>query len=275
MKKISYALFGEKEKTPENSFLYYAYMRGLVWNVKMNKLIYPDWISHVEVDVHTFSKYDNVFNALRIHYGMTININPAEPLCKAMLWRMKPIFEEGVEKVLCRDADAITTYREALMVEFWSDYGRGVLLIADNPAHQNMLMGGMCGFESAYFKRTFGWKTFEEMMSVANEDFNTHGTDQNFLAKNIMPSVIYDTQAFLPEYQSVMPGQLSMHIPAEAQLRNVNPVLWESNLTCRHIGSAGVVDLETIRFFKRFDNEIPEMKAMELCYPEIFYWHNK
>ena len=275
MKKICYALFGAKNKTPENAFLFYAYMRGFVWNVKMNRLLYPTWITHVEIDAHTYSQYDNIFNALQLHYGITFNVNAPDELCKSMLWRLKPLFDPKVERIICRDADAITTHREACMVNDWQDMFKDVHLIADNPAHSNSLMGGMCGFKADYFRRSFGWNSFEQMMQVANEDFNFHGADQNFLAKHVAPNVHNETVAHLTASQSPITGQRALFEPETKELYGVPNKLWESNLTCRHIGSAGVVDLEVIRFFQRFDTEIPEMKAVELRYPEVFYWHNK
>lgn len=275
MKNICYSIFGAKDKTPENAFLFYAYMRGLVWNVKMNRLLYPGWITHVEIDVHTYSQYDHIFNKLQKLYGVMFNVNPPAPLCKAMLWRLKPLFEPGVDRIICRDADAITTHREACMVKDWENTDLPVHLIADNPAHSNSLMGGMCGFKTDYFLNSFGWKSFEEMLQSANEDFSFHGADQNFLAKFVAPNVHHETMAHLMSGQNPILGQKYNVEQFTKELPGVDNKLWESNLTCRHIGSAGVVDLETIRFFQRFDTEIPEMKAVELLYPEIFYWHNK
>lgn len=265
MKKICYALFGSKTRTPENSFEFFAYMRGLYFNVRMNKLIYPDWISHVEVDVHSMSQYDNVFLGLAKHYGMTYGINQPEPRCKAMLWRMKPLFEPGVERILCRDADAITTYREAQAVKAWEDSGHLVHAMTDNPAHTPGLMGGMIGFKTE-IKNKFGWLDWAQMLSSAQEDFSIHGADQNFLAKKVYPEV---QSEMLAHYFQSPQDQVSYQLP------NVNPALWESNLTCRHIGSAGVVEMETLRFFQRFDKPILEFVEIEKRYPDIFYWHHK
>ena len=57
----------------------------------------------------------------------------------------------------------------------------------------------------------------------------------------------------------------------ETRAEGVDPRLWESNLTCRHIGSAGVVELRRNPFLRRFDPD--NRDALEQRYPEIFHWH--
>ena len=61
-----------------------------------------------------------------------------------MLWRMIPIFEpaDHYSHVLCRDADAITTYREACAVTEWLASGKAVHALRDDPMHMIPLMGG-------------------------------------------------------------------------------------------------------------------------------------
>ncbi len=273
MKKICYAIFGAKTKTEETSAEFYAYMRGLYWNVRMNKLIYPEWTTHIEIDVHTFSLYDNIIYGLQKEYGITYNVNPEELRCKAMLWRMKAAWEPGVERILCRDADAITTYREAQAVKIWEDSNLNVHAIADNPAHMAGLMGGMIGFKSDVLKSHF--PAWDSMLSNANDEFGNHGTDQNFLARTLYPYVKSQTYAhYMHGVQPQGENAVSNFIE-NVDLPGVKPALWESNLTCRHIGSAGVVDMETIRFFKRFAGEDSFLKEVGARYPEIFYWTMK
>ncbi len=275
MKKICYAIFGAKTKTEETAAEFYAYMRGLYWNVRMNKLIYPEWTTHIEIDVHTFSLYDNIFYALQKEYGITYNVNPETERCKAMLWRMKEIFNPQVTHILCRDADAITTYREALSVQDWENSGMDVQGIADNPAHMAGLMGGMIGFKTAFIKERFGWKSWDEMLSGATDHFSEHGTDQHFLARVIYPNVKENMFAYYTSGVQFQGEARQFSLTHVTELPGVKPALWESNLTCRHIGSAGVVDMETIRFFKRFAGEDSFIKEVGARYPEIFYWTMK
>lgn len=216
----------------------------------MNRLIYPGWQTHVEIDVDTFSDYDNIFEGLKKHYGISYDVNPVEPLCKSMLWRLKPVFWEDIEIVLCRDADAITTWRETMAVRDWIESGETIHGINDNPAHALPIMGGMCGFMCEPIRKRFEvWDNF-----VGERDYSVHGSDQHTL------------NGYRNEF-SLLVSDMS-RIPI---LSKADP-LWTSDLTCRHIGSAGVVEMETIRFFNVHDANSKFIET-EKKYPHVFYWH--
>src|SRR5688572_8653466 len=147
MKLICYSLFnGKKEK-----FEKLAYIRGFYFNVRMNRLIYPSWNTYLAIDQSTYDQYKLLFDRLNI----IINVFGHTPaLCEGMLWRMYPIWQEGITHVLCRDSDAITTYRESQAVESWLHSGMLAHAILDNPAHSG-LMGGMVGFRSTIKDKIF------------------------------------------------------------------------------------------------------------------------
>lgn len=248
MKVISYSIF----RAPCEKFEFMAYLRGLYFNARMNELIYPDWEMWVHVDETVYNEHHTYFQMLPIH---RIEVLPSAPLCEAMIWRMKPVFIEDVTHVICRDADAITTYREALSVNKWVKSSDAIHCIHDNPSHSG-LMGGMIGVKTyALCGRMF--KDWNDM--IYRFDLSKRGSDQELLNKRILP--------YLKE--SVM---WSRDIPSGRGqvLDNVAPYLWESELTCRHIGSAGVVEMETLRFFKRFDKT--DYSEFEKQHSDICYW---
>lgn len=247
-KIVSYSLFGSRTTEP---WLFNFYLRGFVWNVRMNALIYPDWQTHVEVDSGTFSDYDHIFNGLSDLYGISYNINIQEPLCKSMLWRLKPVFWPDSNVVLCRDADAITTWREKKAVIKWIDSKYLIHGMNDNPAHKLPLMGGMVGFFSYMIRETYStWEEFmEDSVSVSD-----HGSDQQYLMNKIFNR--FKEHVLIEDISNIGSDHTSS--------------LWESDLTCRHIGSAGVVEMETIRFFKRFGDT--RFDEVEKKYPNVFYW---
>lgn len=250
---ISYSIFGSRTIPKEDRWLFNTYMRGLYFNVCMNALIYPDWISHVEVDSGTFMDHDNFFIWLADNYGMTYNINVLEPRCKAMLWRLKPIWND-TDIVLCRDSDAITTWREKTAVYEWLTTTDNIHGINDNEAHGLPMMGGMVGFRAKAIRDHF--KEWDALMFDNEEisDMKLHGSDQTFLMKVIYP---HFKGSF---YLSDELGRLSPH----------NNPLWESDLCSRHIGSAGIVEMETIRFFRR--RNLEKVGVFAKRYPEIFSW---
>lgn len=273
MKIISYSLFGYKDRPPERLWEWYYYLRGLYFNVRMNKLIYPGFRTHVEVDSETFSAFDNIFLDLRNYYGLSYNINNKASLCKSMLWRLKMAFHPEVipEYIFCRDLDAITTYREAQAVQAFINSGEDVHVITDNPAHTTPMMGGMIGMKGTVLREMFS--SWEEMIATSDITIATHGTDQSFMQRALYPKL---KQRIFAHYLDGMKGNgekvVSNTIWPELDVPGVHPKLWESNLCCRFIGSPGAVDMEVLRFFERFD-EPTGFEETAKRYKEIFYWY--
>lgn len=277
MKIISYSLFGADKFNDDNRFEFKAYLRGFYWNVRMNKLIYPDWHTNLETDEMTYGIYQGLLDWLVNNHGLIIHVNNKEqerdPLCKAMLWRMKAVFNDNVTHVLCRDTDAITTYREAKCVQLWLESGLDFHAILDNPAHGGM-MGGMVGFETAQLKAKINVPTWRKMLESSTEDFSKRGSDQHFMNKKLYPLI--KDQLYVHQLAgSRLGGARVEQAIIDIQLPQVDKKLWESDLTCRHIGSAGVVEMELIRFFQRFDPSNNSYKAIENEYSDVFYWRLK
>lgn len=258
MKLISYSLFnGDCQR-----FEKLQYIRGFYLNCRMNNLLFPDWITHLEVSSDIGSEYSALFQWLIENNRLHLNvIQDTDPLCKAMLWRMSPIFYQDVSHVLCRDTDALGTYREALAVQQWIESGECCLSIHDNRAHGG-LMGGMVGFNTSKFK---GWtmlNSWSEM--VSGFDLSQRGSDQHLLNQRILPKIRNDvrqrTTKNLPSIYDCP------HLPG------VSPSLWESNLCTWFIGSAGFNEFETVRFLKRFDPEPSKYDAIEKEFSDLFYW---
>lgn len=270
MKLITYSLFGINNFNAKNIFEFRSYIRGFYWNCRMNNLIYPDWITHLEIDRETYLHYQNLFDWLKENNNLSINIvEQDDARCKSMLWRMKPVFYEHVTHVMCRDSDSITTYREAQCTQLWLESCLAAHAINDNSAHGG-LMGGMVSFETAKFKALTGFQNWQEM--VGSVDYSQHGTDQDFLNRIILPKIQNSLYAHcLNGYGIPLANTFKKEIQ-EIQLPQVEKKLWESDLTCRHIGSAGVVEMELLRFFERFDEYNWKYKAIEIHYKEIFYW---
>jgi len=270
MKILSFSIFGSRQTTKENFWLFAHYMRGLYWNTRMAKLLYPDYLVSVSVDSGTFSDYDNIFYGLKEHYGIAFSIYEMMPLCKMMLLRLSPIFWDNADTVVSRDADAILTMRERKCVQEFVNSGMTVHAITDDPMHGTGLMGGMTAFRAKPIREKYG--TWENMLSKSPVAINGHGTDQQFMNAVLYPE--YKNQMFC-HYLNGEKGNGEAIVKneiANVVLDGVNPKLYESNLCCRHIGSAGVVELETRRFFFRHDKE-NGFEEIAKRYPRVFYWY--
>lgn len=116
-----------------------------------------------------------------------VPMGAAETLCGAMLWRMKPLWDDAVTHVICRDIDSLPSVRERKAVDKWEAAQKFVSALHDSVSHNGtQLMGGMIGF----FRKSPAivaqhvaptWGQFLARMALSGVDFNRHGADQLFL----------------------------------------------------------------------------------------------
>jgi len=269
MNIISYCLFGSRSKEIER-WEFLAYLRGFVFNVKMNALLFPGWVTHIELDSQTYSDYDVLFKELKKYYNISFDINASAPLCKAMLWRLKPIFFEDSHYVMCRDCDSLTSYRERQAIEAFTLSGLFIHGLTDNPAHTVPLLGGLCSFSALQLRTKY--KSWDELLSLSTIGISSRGTDQSFLNSVIYPDF---KESMFAHYLKGMKGNGEAIVKTEIENihLNINNNLWESNLCSFFAGSAGVNELETLRFFKRFEPK-NGFEEIEKQYPKIFYWYD-
>jgi hypothetical protein len=258
-------------------------------NVRLNRLIYPDWEVVLETDQATYEAFKNLFD----NCGIVVNINPPAPLCLAMLWRMKPIFEMNghdswkYSHVICRDTDSPPTYREAQAVQYWINRDKAVHAITDSVSHTLPMLGGMVGFRPDYFTERVA-QSWEDMMSITNGmDFSKKGSDQTFLNNYIYPKFSQHgkdsiTQhyylgmpnTFLGDYktcqcpstighESHCINNIEINIPYEYK---------ESNSTCGHIGSAGYYESAMFKFLRKHKDKYSDLLEFEKEHPTVFYW---
>jgi hypothetical protein len=261
---ITYSLFNAGAERFEMD----SYIRGFYWNARMNNLIYPDWRTHIEVDRWVYDNYRIMFDWLVEKNWLSLHINDyTPPLCEGMLWRLKPLFTMDITAIMCRDADSITTYKEAQAIQEWFESEYSFHAINDNPAHGG-LMGGMVAFKTAELKAIMRWDSFEGM--IFGQDLSKRGSDQDFLNSFVLPKIKDKLLLHCFEGGGVPCAHKTTEVKAIPPL--IDRSFWESNLVCRHIGSAGVVEMELLRFFKRFDKENSKYFEVERKYPKLFYW---
>jgi hypothetical protein len=262
MKCISYSLFGDP-----SSFEFGFYLRGVFHNIRMNRLLFPDFHTIVYATTEIINKYYDVLGDVgQLTNKLTIQEEDNNPRrCEGMLRRMMPLFEKDFDTVICRDLDSVSTYREALCTYEWLQSGLPYHAINDNAAHGG-LMGGMVAFKSEDFKKDTGYKSFEQM--IRGVDLKLHGSDQNFMNRAILPKI--KGKLFLHNLKGAgCPASVvKTEVPASGP---IDKKLWTSDLISRYIGSAGVIDFELLRWFKANDPN-PKWDAFEKRYSDIFYW---
>jgi len=183
MKIISYSLFGYGKGKHESCFEFDSYLRGLMLNVRLARLLYPDWVVRIHMDDATFEAYRRFWSNLKC---VQIVRCPDAPLTKAMLWRMLPVFDPSVTAVICRDLDSPLTYREAQAVYQWMESPKQAHAINDSISHCIPMLGGMVGFKTEFFTDYTGFENWEQMVGVM-EGYERKGADQDFLNRFIYP----------------------------------------------------------------------------------------
>ena len=245
-------------------------------NTRMNKLLYPSWEIVLHTDFQTAKDYEPLFE----RSGIRVVICDPAPLCKAMLWRMKPCFEfeNGQHKyshVLCRDLDSPPTYREVQAVTYWMNRDKACHAITDSVSHDVPLLGGMIGFRPCYFTQHFPttWDLFIQL--GGDVDWKRKGTDQEFLSRVVYPvfgkkGTENITQHYVKGYGDTFLNDWHNSIPNIEV--DIPYTLIESNEVCGHIGAAGFYEPPMFKFLRKHWDKFGAINEVEKLYPNIFWW---
>ena len=291
MKAIVYSLFGAERARQDNCFDFHSYIRGFMLNLRMNRLLFPDWRVYLQTDKATYEAYQSLFNKLDIEIEVN---NNGTPLTLAMLWRMKPIFEfkDGYPKwthILCRDTDSPPTYREAQAVKYWVDRDKAAHAITDSVSHTIPMMGGMIGFKPRDFYDKVKCRSWQEMINKLPQEWERKGADQTFLNAIVYPAFAQQgsdsiTQhyfkgmpnTFLSDYRTCGCDSVVGH---DTRCQNnteldISFELNESNNVCGHIGAAGFYPNVLFKFLRKYKDQFEDILEIEKQYPIVFHWVN-
>lgn len=295
MNCIVYSLFGYERARQDNCFDFNSYLRGLMINIRMTRLLYPGWRINLQTDKATYEKWGELFNKLNLEIEVHQN---GVPLTLAMLWRLRPVFdlipagEENhgfpkYEHVICRDLDSPPTYREVQAVKYWIDRDKAAHAINDSVSHTIPMLGGMVGFRPRYFRDMVGVNSWAELINKGPQEWEKKGSDQTFLnsvvypcfAQNGRDSIVQHAfkglpNTFLTEYRTCQCDSVKGH---ESYCPNnietgLDYSLSESNNVCGHIGSSGYYNTAMTKFLEKHKDSFEDLIEIEKQWPDIFSW---
>ena len=273
MKAISYSLFGFDKERQENCFVFGDYLRGLNLNIRLARILYPDYTIVVHVDTATYNGLSHILNELPIQ----VVVCEDAPLTKAMLWRMKPIFSGDFEIVLCRDLDSPLTYRERQAVKYWENKEKAAHSITDSISHNVYMLGGMVGFKCKHFTDYTGFKTWEQMVSI-DLDYQRKGADQDLLNRYVYPAFSKHGQDSITQHYILgMPNSFLSDCHNTIQDMEID-VPFEFKCTndlCGHIGAAGYYTSPMLSFILKYNHLFSDLWELEKKYKDIYYWTNE
>ena len=178
MKKVySIALFGTGDK-------YAQYLPAFCIGALNLFPIDQGWRVRVHADDAVLDTQYGEFLLCMFGAGLVeLRAKESEPLTKAMLWRMEPVFDEDVDYVFCRDIDAPPMPRDRAVCEQFIASGAAIGTCHDNVAHAGV-MGGLCHFATEAFRNQTGIHSLDRLYAYAEQravKWSQHGTDQNVL----------------------------------------------------------------------------------------------
>lgn len=266
MKAIVYSLFRGNDP---NSFSFNSYLQGFMVALRTDILLYPDWTIVLETDYPTAAEFGAFFAKLPI----VVEVNEPAALCKAMLWRMKPVFNRAYSHVICRDTDSPATWRERQCVEYWVRSEKAAHAITDSISHTIPLMGGMIGFRPGAFHDYTGMERWEQLFEGVSYDWNVKGTDQTLLNNKVYPFFAQPGRDSITQhYIKGMPNTFLSDWHNEVPDMGVANEYKESDEICGHCGSSGYYNHITFRFLQKHKHKFTQLLEAEKMYPNIFYW---
>lgn len=167
MKKIiTFCLYGNNP----------VYQVGAAKNLKLAKIIYPDWICRF----YLFKEDHHIeTNLLSISTNIEVVKVPLYGGPFAMLYRFLPLGEKDVERFISRDLDSRLSIREKKAVDDWIKSDKTFHIMKDHPHHYSTgipVLGGMWGAKGNTFKKAE--TSINEFIKLHE---NAKGLDQKFL----------------------------------------------------------------------------------------------
>jgi hypothetical protein len=296
MKAISYSLFGYNREREANSFDFSSYLRGFHINIRFNRILYPNWITVLNLDHATYnSPYKPIFDwHVSKGYAKISLQDSGAPLCKSMLWRLKTVFDYDhpnwrYTHVICRDLDSIATYREAQMVQQWVEEDKAIHCITDSISHTIPMMGGMVGFRPGYVNDLLKLninpeQAWDKLLSLAPDiDYRRKGSDQDFLNRIVHPKCAHNaTEHFILGMRHDVIENNGRHYSIDPSIKpegvsdEMRDKLEEKKLA-GHVGAAGFYETPTMYFLYHHDPYKEDYKELEEMpeFDKIFYWRER
>lgn len=286
---ISYSLFGYDRDKHKDCFDFLSYLRSMHICLRFNRILFPGWQMVVNIDEASYnSPYKPIFEWHASKGYIKFNICPDnEKLCKAMLWRLKTVFDMTgpgwtYTHVICRDLDSIATYREAQAVKQWIDEDKALHCITDSVSHTIPMLGGMVGFRPGYVNDVMkitddpGKAWFHLLDMSGGIDFSRKGSDQDFLNSVMYPKLCtHATEHFVKGRPHDLIEGNGRHYSIDAKIDiGLKPEYVQTNLLAGHIGAAGFYEAPTMKFLYYDDpykSDYEELETME-GFEQIFYW---
>jgi hypothetical protein len=178
MKKvIAFSLWGSNPK----------YTIGLIKNLDLAKIIYPDWVCRIYCGI---SVPQQIIKEINLKDNKELIIMNEHGNWEGMFWRFYAA--EDADVMISRDTDSRLTYREKQAVDEWLKSDKLFHIMRDHPYHGTEILGGMWGVKAPILKNI-------KQLIQAYKKGDFYQVDQNFLREKIYP-LVYNTSFVHDEF---------------------------------------------------------------------------
>lgn len=181
-KIISFSLYGNNKKYVENAII----------NSQIYRKIYPGWkcyfYCHINVNMKYITKL--IQNKCTVFIINETFDDENTAINHSQLWRFKPLDDDTVDVLICRDVDSILNTKEALAVEEWLKSNKKFHIMHDHFKHDGcVILAGMWGCKGKLFQTSYNGIINEYMKKYDLSKWK--GIDQLFL-RDVVWNLIKD-----------------------------------------------------------------------------------
>lgn len=186
----------------------------------------------------------------------------ATALTLAMLWRMKPLFEEPDALVLTCDLDSLPLLRLRRCVDEFMESGKAVMCVHGCESH-NGVMGGGFGARGAAFRRLVGAETFGAFVGLGKTGWSAYAADEEFLRTVVWPRVANHSVLFSGNVPLMRCPDQRRTIQAPVPAELVPEAAAHGDDFAPYIGSAGYDVSAAFHFYQSLP--LPVMATIRAC----------
>ncbi|GMI57451.1 hypothetical protein ScalyP_jg5120 [Parmales sp. scaly parma] len=162
---IVFSVFGDNPK----------YTQGLVHNINLQKVLYPEWKVRIYVANNVPSDKIEEYKSLGAE---VVPMNKDSVDLHGALWRFLGTVDPNVDRFIIRDADSRLNSRERFAVQKWIESGKSLHVMRDHPNHDYAVNAGMWGGVRGVVTKELLEKTMGDLESTGRSEY---GDDQRFL----------------------------------------------------------------------------------------------
>lgn len=173
----------------------------------------------------------------------------ARALTLAMLWRMRPLFDENDHLVVTCDIDAFPLLRLRKTVEEFTASRKAVMVVHGCESHNGVLGGGF-GARGGRFRSLVGAGTWDAFIALGDGAWDAYAADEEFLRKKIWPLVTADAVLFSDNDRlNITVHDQRKTIPRPVPGDVVPDAATRADDFAPYIGSAGYDVVSAFKFF--------------------------